>query len=594
MAETTAAHRRLVAAALVAAGALASTVALQVLSPDPLAPGLIVVLVAIGGVWFAAGLVAWARRPAFRTGPLMLAAGFLWLGLTLYSWHGALSVTFAQTVDNLGIAVVVHLFVAFPTGYLTSRTERLLVLAAYADAVLLGGLLPQLFRGPEDQWCDADCGPNLLLVRADPDLVHALEVAAVIVAIGIALAVAWLLWRRWRAASATGRAVLGPVLWTGAAAVLSAVTVVAALWAGADTVYQIGVWVSWGMWGLVPAAFLLGLLGARLRRGAVASLMVELGELPPAPRVRDALADALGDPSLELYFWSAADVRYVGLDGQPARLPTARPERAVTVLDHRGERYAALVHDPFLLEDRELLEGVGAAARLAIENARLQAELRAQLEEVRASRARIVEAGDAERRRIERDLHDGAQQRLLGIRLALRLARRRLGPEADEAETLLAEADEEMRAALEELRSLARGIHPAVLTDEGLPAALTSLARRALVPTEVLRVPSERLPAPVEAATYFLTSEALANVAKHAHASRVTIDASLAGGWLRVEIADDGAGGADDSAGSGLSGLRDRVEALGGRLSVDSPRGGGTRLRAELPCAARDASLLPV
>jgi signal transduction histidine kinase len=249
-----------------------------------------------------------------------------------------------------------------------------------------------------------------------------------------------------------------------------------------------GVWLAWITWALVPLAFLLGLLRARLRRAAVTGLMVELGGLPAPQQVRDALARALGDPSLRLAFWLPGERRYAGLGGEEIRLRPA-PDRVITALEHDGERFAALDHDGYLLEDQELLEAVGAAARLAIENARLQSQLSAQLEEVRSSRSRIVAAGDRERRRIERDLHDGAQQRLLAIRLSLRLARGRLGADAGEVEAMLAEADEEMRAALEELRALARGIHPAVLTDVGLGAALASLAHRAPVPVEVRGVP---------------------------------------------------------------------------------------------------------
>jgi signal transduction histidine kinase len=227
---------------------------------------------------------------------------------------------------------------------------------------------------------------------------------------------------------------------------------------------------------------------------------------------------------------------------------------------------------------------VGAAARLAVENSRLQAQLRAQLAEVRASRARIVSAADAERRRLERDLHDGAQQRLLAIRLALRLASTRVGSNDAEVRELLADADAELMTGLDELRALARGIHPAVLTDEGLPAALASLACRATVPVDIREVPRERLGAPIEAAAYFVASEALANVAKHAHASNVSITVSRHDGWVSLEVADDGVGGADVSRGSGLSGLRDRVEALDGRLEIASRPAAGTMLRAEFPC----------
>ena len=241
-----------------------------------------------------------------------------------------------------------------------------------------------------------------------------------------------------------------------------------------------------------------------------------------------------------------------------------------------------LVHDPSLLDDPELVAAVGAAATLALENARLQVELRAQLAEVRASRARILQAGDAERRRIERDLHDGAQQRLLGIRLALQLARGRVGDDAA-VDELLAEADTEVVGALDELRSLARGIHPALLTDEGLGPALAALARRTPVPVE-LNVARERLPQAVEATAYFVACEALANVVKHADARHATIEVTRTNGRVAIEVADDGAGGAD-SAGAGLSGLRDRVEALDGRLEVASPAGGGTRVTAAIPCA---------
>ena len=217
-----------------------------------------------------------------------------------------------------------------------------------------------------------------------------------------------------------------------------------------------------------------------------------------------------------------------------------------------------------------------------LENSRLQAELRAQLAEVRASRARIVEAGDAERRRLERDLHDGAQQRLLGIRLALQLARGHAGDQ-QAVEELLSEADAEVLGALEELRALARGIHPAILTEDGLAAALAGLARRAPVPVE-LRVCPERMSAPVEATAYFVAGEALANVVKHAHASHVTIDVTRANGALAIEVTDDGVGGADAN-GAGLRGLRDRVEALDGQLRIESPSVGGTRVTAAIPCA---------
>jgi signal transduction histidine kinase len=246
---------------------------------------------------------------------------------------------------------------------------------------------------------------------------------------------------------------------------------------------------------------------------------------------------------------------------------------------------AALVHDPVLLERRALLAATAAAARLALENERLQAELRAQLAELCVSRARIVSAGDEERRRLERDLHDGAQQRLLSLGLALQLARAKLGPDANGAAELLTEADVELRAALDELRELARGIHPAVLTEHGLAAALHVLAERSPVPVAIGELPEHRLPPPTEAAAYFLVSEALTNVAKYAHASRVRVRVAHDHERVLVDVDDDGVGGADPARGSGLRGLADRVHALDGELELESEPGGGTHLRAEIPCA---------
>jgi signal transduction histidine kinase len=266
-------------------------------------------------------------------------------------------------------------------------------------------------------------------------------------------------------------------------------------------------------------------------------------------------------------------------------MPSFRSDRSVTSIERNGEPLGALIHDPALDEQSDLVRSVGAAARLAMENERLHAEVRAQLEEVRASRARIVEATDAERRRVERDLHDGAQQRLVNVSLAVRMAQDKLGQGDDSVVAdRLKEVGEEVKKALSELRELGRGLHPAILTEEGLGPALESLAERSAVPAVVLEAPSGRLPPGIEASAYFVASEALANAAKHAHASRVTLYASLMDGHLRIEVADNGVGGADPGAGSGLRGLADRVAAADGRLVVESPAGSGTRIVAVIPC----------
>ena len=259
--------------------------------------------------------------------------------------------------------------------------------------------------------------------------------------------------------------------------------------------------------------------------------------------------------------------------------------RTTTFVDHDGHHVAALVHDSALAHQPDLLEVVCAAANVALERERLQAQLEARVVELQASRERIVAAGDAERRRLERNLHDGAQQRLVAIALQLSLLKGRIQSDPATAEELADTAADELALSLAELRELARGIHPAVL-EHGLAAALESLAARASVPTRVLFETSERLPEPVELAAYFVASEALANVAKYACASTVSMRVWRTDGIAGIEIADDGIGGADDRGGSGLRGLADRVEALDGHLRVSSPAGAGTVVTAELPCAS--------
>jgi signal transduction histidine kinase len=271
-------------------------------------------------------------------------------------------------------------------------------------------------------------------------------------------------------------------------------------------------------------------------------------------------------------------------EGRDLKLPP--DAAAVTVIHRDGERLAALVHDPALIEHRELLRAAAAAAGMAIANSHLQAEVRTQLEEVRASRARIVQAGDAERRKVERDLHDGAQQRLLSLSLALHAARRQAEGEADHAVIgdTLGLASEELGLAITELRELARGIHPTILTDEGLGPALESLTARASVPVTLVGAPTDRLPPAIEAAAYFVVSEALANVTKYANAKRASVRVSRSDGYITVEVRDDGVGGADETRGSGIRGLHDRVAAVNGRLTIVSPAGAGTTILAVLPC----------
>jgi signal transduction histidine kinase len=335
---------------------------------------------------------------------------------------------------------------------------------------------------------------------------------------------------------------------------------------------------------LVPIAVLFVFLQRRLARGSVAGLVVQLGGAGASIDLREALARALGDRSLELAFWFEAERCYVDGEGRPVKLPGADSGRRSTVVEREGQPVAVLVHDPVLEHNAELVRSVCAAASLALENERLQAELRARLVELQASRARLVEATDAERRRIERDLHDGTQQRLVSIAMSLGLLETRLPTQAVAAKPLVRETREALALALAELRELTHGINPPLLVERGLGAALDELCRRAALPTHLEVALERRLPDQVESAAYFVASEALTNAAKHSHGSEVRVIAADRDQSLAIEVSDDGIGGAGTAGGSGLRGLADRVEALGGSFTVSSPPGRGTTLRAQIPC----------
>jgi signal transduction histidine kinase len=333
-----------------------------------------------------------------------------------------------------------------------------------------------------------------------------------------------------------------------------------------------------------PIGFLAALLRARLDRASVGDLVLELERGVPIGGLRDLLARSLGDPELDVGFWVSDPGAWMAGDGRPFELPPAGARRSATILEADGGPFAVLVHDPALDDERELVRAVGAAAHMALENERLQAEVRAQLAEVRASRERIVAAADEARRKLERDLHDGAQQRLVTLAISLQRAARRASDDPELVATL-AQVESELRRSLEELRELARGIHPAILTGSGLEAALGSVAERSSLPARLEGSLDGRLPAAVEATAYFVASEALANAAKHAGANEVVVRVEQRDGLLHLEVRDDGCGGAS-ATGSGLRGLADRVAAVGGRFTVDSPHLGGTTIVAELPCGS--------
>jgi signal transduction histidine kinase len=534
--------------------------------------------VAVGWSFIASGLVGWERRPENRIGPTLALTGVARLGaeFCLGSPHPLLY-TVGHLLHPLFMLGVAFVMLAFPDGRIYSRTGRRLLAAAVVPIFFLP-LAWLLLGGPRYD------GHDLLQVVYLPRVVGLLEtlqmgsgalVAALLVPVVI---------RRWQRASEPLRLAMGPVMWVGSIglAVMVLYLVDALLgtplggWAGVITDLFLAA---------VPLAFLAGLLRARLAHSAVADLIVELGGSTAPGELRQALARALHDPSLALAYRLSEGERYVDADGRTVKLPGPGDARSVTFARREGRTIAALVHDSALGNHPQLVESVCAAAALALENERLQADLKARLDELRESRSRIVEAAVAERRRIERNLHDGTQQRLVSISMALGLGEAKLPTDAPAAQSILGQARASLSAALEELRELSQGIHPGILTERGLAGALEELALSAAIPVEVEVAVTERLPETVETTAYYLVCEGLANVSKHARATTVAVRVGLDGGTVFVEVEDDGVGGAAPGEGSGLRGLTDRVEALGGKMSISSPPGQGTRVRAEIPCA---------
>jgi len=523
----------------------------------------------VGWSFIGTGLFAWWRRPANGSGALMVAAGFAWFATGLSASDSDLLYTIGIALDALFPGILGHLLLVFPAGRTRTQTERAVVAAIYFVVTVLQ--VPSLlFEEPGDP-------RNLLIVRSDQPLSDALDVMQLVAALAVFVWSWVLILRRVRAGGAALRRPLIPVLVTGGVA-FSVFAVSKVFDAAGDTSTALN-WASEALVATIPFGFLVGLLRTRLAHGAaVSELIARLGDAPGEGPLRAALADALGDPTLALAYWLPESERFVDALGHPVTVAGA----GWTEVEVQGRRIAAIAHDPALHEEPQLVRAAGAAAALALENQRLAAELRARIEDLRASRARLVEAGDAERRRLERDLHDGAQSRLVALALKLSLARRTVD-DGSETATLLDESSEELQASLDELRELARGLHPVVLTDRGLAAAVRILASRAPVPVEIVALPAERLPPPVEIAVYFVVAEALTNVAKYARATAATVSIEVAGGRVAVDVSDDGVGGADVGGGSGLRGLSDRVAALDGTLRLDSPPGAGTRLRAEIP-----------
>lgn len=516
---------------------------------------------AIGWIYLYGGIAIWSSRPGNRTGRLMTLVGLTW-------FIGNLQLSDQPIVHDIGVAFadvvsvcLIALILVYPTGRLETRLDRITVVIL-AIGTTLNNAVRLLPLPPE-----IDLEP--------PRLYVGLSMAVLAYAVVL---------RRWVVAPARRRQELLPVLIAG----LVLMTVL-----GTNLALQLLE---------IPAELQALILAARGLAPAAIPLALLVGFYRQSELRQRALLDAIPDVMIRFtrdgHYLDVRDrdsALFEGpVEGVDGRIQEALPPEVGEALVAAGAAAidtGAIQSVDFSVElpsgrrDFEArLTPSGADEVTAV--IRDFTEQRAAQRELRQSRARIVEAALAERRRLERDLHDGAQQHLVSVSLALRLARTKLRQDVDAAALAdLDEAGDELRTALVELRELARGIHPAILTEAGLGPAIESLAARSTVPADVTAVPDRRLPPAVESTAYFVVSEALANVAKYASATRATVSAACPGDSLRVEVRDDGIGGADPSRGSGLRGLADRVAAIGGTLSVASPVGDGTRLVVELPLA---------
>jgi len=532
---------------------------------------------ALGAFEFiGAGLVGHRVRPGNRTGSLMIVVGIAAFAEDLQLGPGGWISSIGVLVANASAGVMVHLLLAFPSGRLANHWQRIVAGAGYFVSLGLQAAQTLVY----DANAAVGGRGNLLRLADMPWLSADLFYTAQFLGVSVACALVGTLVHRWTSAAPPLRRVLAPVY----AAGLVGGVATGLSQASDDVGLRLAfVWVFLISFCVLPIAFVLGALHVRVGRTAVGDLLSNMAE----PHSPDRLARALGDASVRIGYWRPESRDYVDGDGHALKVPEADSIAAVTTVQRNGQPIAALLHDPALLEDPHLLEAVGAAAALALDNQRLAAEVRAQLGEVRASRTRIVAAADDERRRLERDLHDGAQQRLVTTALTLRLVMERLDCVLDgDTRDLLGQGVDGLTAAMGELRELARGIHPTALTDAGLLAAVRELTLRLPLPVHVEATAVPRLDPIIEAAGYFVIAEAVTNSLKHSGGDAVHVGIQQAGAYLTLSVTDDGNGGVDLDAGSGLRGLSDRVAAVGGKLSIQGRPGVGTRVTAVLPCEA--------
>jgi len=501
----------------------------------------------VGWTLIACGLVGWSRRPESRFGPLAAATGFCWFLGNFAGVDNAVIAWVAGQTLFLYRGPLFHLVIGYPFGRASSRLDRSVVVAGYAASCI-----PEVWTSEI-----ATVALSSLLVATSAHAYanssgrarHA-RLSALRAAIVLAIALA-------------GGALARLAFPSGETDELTRLALEVALCA-------------------VVVGLLTDLLSSSRERAAVTDLVVELGERR-STSLSGQLARLVGDPTLTIGYWLPSAGGYVDPDGRPIELPTPGSGRAVTLVGSESEPIAALVHDPAVLDDPVLLEAASLATELSAQNAYLQAGVRIQLTELEASRRRILVAGDAERENLEQHLHEGAERVL--EELAEQLRRGRTGAQVQATGDRIGEAEVRLADAQKELRELASGLYPRLLSERGLEGALVSLTERSPVPV-TLTISANRLPPDVETAAYFICSEALANAAKYASASAAAVSVASRDGLVEVTVEDDGGGGADPSRGTGLRGLADRVDALGGTLHVESEPGHGTRLVAEIPYPA--------
>jgi signal transduction histidine kinase len=547
----------------------------------------------------AVGLLIWVRAPAQPFGPLLVAAGVLTFPATLGGSDQAVLYSIGRVAAWPAEVMVIFLILAFPSGRLRDRTDRAVMRLVIGVLVIL--FLPTAFLVDDYPvpgiWtaCVQSCPRNAFqVIDAEPGWVSGVVIPLreALVTL-ILLTVAGRLLVRIGRATTIARRTLTPVL---VGATINAVALPAAFAVrhadrSSDSSVALAASISTGL-ALLALGVLVGMWRARVAIGERLSRLAPMLQRHPDPAtLREVLADTLQDPSVE-FVYRTGEHAWLDMDGRPARLPRDGSGRAHTVVFDGESAVAAIIHDKALMSQQEFVRAAGGLAMVAFANHRLSAEVETSLEELGRSRRRIIAVADAERRRIERDLHDGAQQRLVALRIQLELASelsaaRRL-PDAEK----LHELSQDVSEALDDVRALAAGVYPALLVDGGLGEALRSVARRSATPVRVSTQGLRRYSTEIEAAVYFCCVEALQNAAKHAEAQTVCIALSDTG-QLRFEVHDDGRGFdmQHHEAGHGLMNIRDRLVAVGGELLVESEPGKGTRIAGVIahPCAAAAA-----